>query len=122
MGTPAAGKQAQSPGYDSSPTPPPLLVSQGSQKAVYLFYLDLPLVNQLPDHTGHRHHPRQHHDQGEKEAHVVQEPGRKQVSHVRASERLTQNQARGSVTPALLPASSSQATEHGQEQDSSAGL
>lgn len=102
--------------------PHPLLVSQGSQKAVYLFYLNLPLVNQLPDHTGHGHDPRQHHDQGEKETHVVQEPGRKQFSHVRASERLhSESGSWGSHTP-LLPASSSQATEHGQEQDSSTGL
>lgn len=40
-------------------------------QAAYLFQLDLPLINQLSDHAGHRHHPREHHYQGEEEADVV---------------------------------------------------
>lgn len=47
--------------------------SAQKSEASYLFYLDLPLIDQLPNHAGHRHHPGQHHDQGEKEANVVQE-------------------------------------------------
>ena len=60
-----------------SKAPPLLLVSQASSWTDYLFYLDLSLVHQLSDHAGHRHHPRQHHDQREKETDVVQESARK---------------------------------------------
>ena len=52
----------------------PQLLPLPLSQATYLFQLDLPLINQLSDHAGHRHHPREHHYQGEEEADVVQEP------------------------------------------------
>ena len=77
----------------------PLPRSPASPDAVYLFQLDLPLVNQLSDCAGHGHHPRQHHYQGEKEADVVQEPVNK-----RGSQRQSLRREALALSPAPVPA------------------
>lgn len=74
---------AKHTGYPATPQSLPLPLTQ----AAYLFQLDLPLINQLSDHAGHRHHPREHHYQGEEEADVVQEP----VGTGRSASRLPQD-------------------------------
>lgn len=106
-------------GQDSSPKPePPLLTSRASSKATYLFYLDLPLINQLSDHAGHRHHPRQHHYQGEKETNVVQESVRKQFSqHLRAGGAALPGIRLRVTYPGMAFRLSLQATEHFQEKE-----